>query len=329
MMNHYFMPQTAGKRFLSGFLDFIFVVVLALFLYVPSQIIADNSGAATVNMEIGLTALYSGLFTFDAADNRIHEVSEEADFPKALYTFYVDKRHPESNELQRGFSPILVEGKLFNEPEDYYVVILKKGDDVTLFDFTTIDTNKPWDVPAKVDKVAEVKAFYKVEMEKAFTLLDSHPDVRKLVRQSEFYSFLTIAASYLLSALILVIIVPLFLKDKTTLGKLVTKTIVLNRYGYKMTVLQGIVRNFSVFLFSFTFFFMPFHIISFFMSLLSKSKKSLFDRLSDTLVADKKTSLVFADVQEETIYRKALAQRLIEVERRKAESRREEMAAKK
>lgn len=327
-MNHYFVSQTTGKRFLAGFLDFVFVVILALFLFVPAQVIADNSGAAAVNMEIGLTALYSGLFKLDAEDNRIHEVSEDADLPEALYTFYVDKRHPDRDELQRGFSPILVDGKDFNEPEDYYVVILGKGDAVTLFDFTIIDVNKPWDVPALPGQETAVKTFYQTEIETAFTLLDNHPKVRELVRRSEFYSFMTIASSYLLSALILIVFIPLFLKDKATLGKLVTKTVVVNHYGYKMTNLQAIVRNFSVFLFSFTFFFMPFHIISFFLSMFSKTKRSLYDRLSDTLVADKKTTLVFDNVQDETIYRKELAQRLIEVERRKSEARREELDAK-
>ena len=77
------------------------------------------------------------------------------------------------------------------------------------------------------------------------------------------------------------------------------------------------------FSFSYVFFFMPFMLISTFMFMLSKEKKSLFDFLTATRVADKNTSLIFTNAEEEAKYRKELAGRLIEVEKRKAKNRQE------
>jgi hypothetical protein len=61
------------------------------------------------------------------------------------------------------------------------------------------------------------------------------------------------------------------------------------------------------------------------MTLFSKKQLSMYDHLVATLVADKKATLVFKDVNEETKYRKELAQRLIAVDKRKAESREERL----
>ncbi len=328
-MNHYFVRQTNGKRFLAGFLDFVIVVVLAIFLYVPATMIGESAGYADTLTEIGLIAVYSGLFEVNEETGGIKQVVAEEKLPKALYTFYVDKKHPTSGELQRGYSPILKSEASFNTVDDYYDFVLLRGKAETIFDFTTIDSETPWDVKAISGKENEVKTFYEKEILKAEGLLDRHERVVYLIRKAELMLFYMVAASYLISALLLIIILPMVLPNNVTLGKLITKTTVVNDLGFKTTFLQANMRNLAIFFFSFMFFFIPFLLVSLFMMFLSKEGKSLFDRLTATRVADFKASLIFANVNEETVYRKELANRLIKIERQKEASRAEEEKARK
>ena len=328
-MNHYFVRQTNGKRFLAGFLDFVIVVVLAIFLYVPAQMIGEQAGYANTLTEIGLIAVYSGLFEVNHETGGIKQVTEEEQRPKALYTFYVDKINTNTGALQRGYSPILRSGSEFNSADDYYDSILLRGNDETLFDFTTIDSEKPWDIPVIAGKEAAAKTFYENEILKAETLLDSHERVVFLIRKAERMLFYMIAGSYLLAAILLIILLPLVLPNSVTLGKLITKSVVVNDLGFKTTFLQVNMRNLAIFFFSFIFFFVPFLLVSIFMMFLSKEGKSLFDRLSATRVADKNASLLFKDINEETAYRKNLAKSLIQIDRQKEASRAEEEKARK
>lgn len=324
-MNHYVVKQTAGKRFLAGFLDTIFVIILALFLYIPARTIVDNNGLIEVFVKITQIQLKSGLYDVEGIDNAVPYIINDVEkFPKALYTFYVDE-NLETGEIERGYADILVEGHEYNTAEDYYVVILGKGREDSLFTFDAINSEAPWEVPFKEGKQEAVKQFYTDEIEKAHQHLDYHEVVVPLIIKAERLIFYAMAGSYLTSALILIVIIPNFRKDKVTFGKVITGTIVLNRLGYKMSVLQANMRNFAIFIFSFVFFFVPFHLISFAMTLFSKNQLSMYDHLVATLVADKKATLVFKDINEETKYRKELAQRLIAVDKRKAESREERL----
>lgn len=326
-MNHYFVRQTNGKRFLAGFLDFVIVVVLAIFLYVPATMIGENAGYAETLTEIGLIAVYSGLFEVNEETGGIKQVVAEEQLPKALYTFYVDKKHPTTGELQRGYSPILKSDASFNTADDYYDFVLLRGKAETIFDFSTIDSENPWDIKAISGKESAVKTFYEQEILKAEGLLDRHERVVFLIRKAERILFYMIAGSYLIATLLLIIILPMMLPNNVTLGKIITKTVVVNDLGFKTTFLQANMRNLAIFFFSFMFFFIPFLIISLFMMFLSKEGKSLYDRLTATRVADFKASLIFANVNEETIYRKELANRLIKIERQKEASRAEEEKA--
>ncbi|OQC09931.1 MAG: RDD family protein [Tenericutes bacterium ADurb.Bin087] len=321
-MNHYVVKQTMGKRFLAGLLDTIIVIVVALFIYIPAQIIAEKNGLNQALGDIYILTIKSGLY-----DLKGDIIKDDELYPKALYTFYVDQ-NIETGEYERGYSALLVEGHEYNTAEDYYTVILGKGKEDTLFTFATIDEEAPWAVPIKSGQEEAAKQFYRTEIEKAHQHLDYHPAAIALIKKVETILFITIGSSYLISAFLMIVIVPNFRKDKVTLGKVITGTIVLNRLGYKMSVLQANMRNFAIFIFSFGFFFVPFHLISFILAFFSKTKRSMYDHLAATLVADKKATLVFNDVNEETKYRKELAQRLIAVDKRKAESREERLKEK-
>ena len=167
----------------------------------------------------------------------------------------------------------------------------------------------------------EVKAFYKTEVAKAHTLFNKHELIDPLYTKHYTYYFITVFGTFYLSAFILTVLLPLAFKDKATLGKKVTGTIVVNSLGYKVKNTQAFFRNLAIFFFSYVFFFMPFHLISFMLGMFSKNNASMYDRLAVTIVADKKTSLVFRNVDEEAAYRKKLAGQLLEIERRKKEAR--------
>ncbi len=316
-MNHYVVKQTSGKRFLAAFFDVIFIGLLSLLTYVPILYITNYAGWGSVAFQMYNHGLRSGLYAANELEG-LNEINDNALLPKALYTFYVDTFDDDGNVI-RGFAPLLVdEAKAYNSVEDYYVVILKKGSAETLFDFST-DPAVPYEVPVLAGKSLEARSFYQQEIRKAHTLFNEHPDILPLYAAHYRFMFLTLGGAYLSAAFILIVLLPLFLRDKVTLGKVVTKTIVLNKIGFKMTKTQAFFRNLALFFFSYVFFFMPFHIISFLLNVFTKNEASLYDRLAATLVADKKTTLVFNDAYDEAVYRKELAGQLLEIERRKAE----------
>lgn len=323
-MHEYIVKQSSGKRFLAGLLDFVFVLLLSLLISWPLDLILAplNYGYNnTYKMERDATLLYSELYEGDIATGQIAVIGEAEKYPKALYHFYVDKRHPETNALQRGYSPILDPAKdantSFNDVEDYYIFILGKGKETTLFSFTTIDAERPWDVPAKSGQEQAAGTFYEEEFEKALMHLASHERFSYLTSRVLAISTGKVIGVYLFAAAILVLIVPLFLRNSVTLGKLVTKTTLSDQNGFKLKKARGFYRNLAMFIFSYGFFFLPFHVISLMLSIFSKSKQSLFDYLGGTIVVDDKSSLVFTSENDLFAYRKKLARILIDQDRQK------------
>lgn len=313
-MNHYAVRQTSGKRFLAGFLDFIMTAFLAVLLYVPVLAITNYAGWGEVAVELYYHGLYSGLYDANEVQG-LNEINDPERLPEALYNFYVDDRTI-NGERFRGYAPILVAGKDFNDAEDYYVVILKKDSPDSLFDFSA-PLEKPYKIPAKAGQEDAVKAFYVEEIADAHQLFNELPVIENLYIRHYRFLFITVFSAYTLAALSLNVFLPLVLKKKVTLGKIFTKTIVLNQLGYDAKKSQLFMRNLAVFLFSYVFFFMPFHIISFGLGLMSKDHRSLYDRLALTMVADQDKTLTFASVYDEEKYRKELAGQLLAIKRQK------------
>lgn len=329
-MNHYFKRQTSGKRFLSGLLDLVFVLLLSVFLYVPAVHITNAAGWAESYQELYKYGATSGLYKQNDMGG-LDTINEYEDMPKALYLFYVD--HPDEHGVPfRGYSPLLTDDpKNYNSADDFYDVILRRGKLDTLFNFPLFESGsyEPYNVPQLSGKTNEVETFLFNEMEKAYGAFNEYPIVNQLLFDNYRYQAVTIAMTYLTSALILIVLLPLILKDKVTLGKLVTKTIVLDRFGYKIKPGRAFARNLSVFLLSFVFFVLPFHIVSFLFGMFGKKKESLFDMIAFTIVADKNDTIAFRNVSEENAHRKRLAQSLLTIEQRKAENRQVEIAEKK
>lgn len=316
-MNRYIVKQTSGKRFLSGFLDVIFVFILSVFLYTPAAAISTYAGWGETAYRLYYHGAMSGLYDTNELEG-LNEIREESRLPKALYDFYVDHENSEG-ELERGYAPILVTNHEFNTAEDYYIVVLGKDREDTLFDFGAPRDNE-YDIPVLAGNENDAKAFYQQEIARAHTFFNNHPLIEPLYVSHFKFLFLTVIGTYLSAVLILTILLPLAFKDKVSLGKIITKTIVVNSYGYRAKKSQMFLRNVAIFIFSYTFFFMPFHLISFFLAMFSKNNASMFDLLTVTLVADKNRSLVFLNATDEAIYRKKLAGQLLEIERRKKEN---------
>ncbi len=326
-MHEYVKPQSDGKRILAGFLDIVFTIVLAILLFLPLEAISQPLGYGFYNeykVELYATLIYSELYEVKDNTGVINLVTEPEKFPKALYNFYVDKRHPTTNELQRGFSPLLNPAKQnlsnsYNTAEDYYVFILQKDSEDTLFHFFNIDEERPWLLPVKDGNEAAAKAFYQEQFLRAHEQFGGHPRVILLNNKVNRIDFIKYVLAFYLAALLLVMIVPLFLDNYVTLGKKITKTAYLSEKGFKITRKQGLLRNGAMFIFGYLFFFMPFHLISLLLSVLTKSRRSIYDFFAATVVVTTNGSLFFADEHELKVYRKRFAQILIEQQKRKRE----------
>lgn len=331
-MHRFAVRQTDGKRILAGFLDFVFVLVLSVFIFWPIEAIAVSLNYGYNNsyqMELDATLLYSELYEGNPETGEIAIIDDVNKYPKALYNFYVDKKHPVTNELQRGYAPILDPSKValpnsFNTAEDYYIYVLGKDTVTTIFDFSVIDESFPWEITIKSGKEKAATTFYEERFMDALNLLTEHERVGFLTLKTTTIAATKILIIYLIAATILVLILPLFFSDRVTLGKLVTKTTISDTNGFKATKGQGALRNVAMFIFSYVFFFMPFHLISLIASVVRKNKQSLYDYLSRTVVLNKEKSLVFANETDLLQYQKKLAKILIEQEKRKTKRLEEE-----
>ena len=136
---------------LAGFLDFLFVVFLAFFLFYPINALAENFDYDYMNThKIKLiVAMHESKLYYTNEKGALVYVEEYAETPKALYGFYVDKVDENTGETKRGYSPILSEEKkgqsdVYNTEEDYYAY-LQAASGEALFDFT-VPRENGWDI---------------------------------------------------------------------------------------------------------------------------------------------------------------------------------------
>lgn len=332
-MHEYIVKQTEGKRMLAGFLDFLFVVFLAFFLFYPINALAENFDYDYMNThKIKLiVAMHESKLYYTNEKGALVYVEEYAETPKALYGFYVDKVDENTGETKRGYSPILSEEKkgqsdVYNTEEDYYAY-LQAASGEALFDFT-VPRENGWDIKIIEGNESLAETFYMEQLEIAFTLFETHPEISALYLKTQYIDFILMVVLYLLSAVLLILLLPIVLPNGVTLGKLMTKTAIVRQNGYKMTRLHSFYRNFVMFLFSYVFVFLPFHLISMMMFIFSKKHQSLYDFITFTQVIEKEKSIIFKSEHDYLVYRKKLAQILIEQEKNKQKVQEEEINAK-
>lgn len=274
-------------------------------------------GAAFLTNSIGMVtghAIYSGLY-IDNGLNGYDVTTDTNKMPEAIYTFYVDKVNSQGEPV-RGLSPILVEGNTFNSAEDYYVVILGKGSETTIFDFSkVIPTDKPFEV-AKKDSVTDktVADFYTNKYTTAINQYLQNPDVSYYVKKTQEGTILSVVTAILFGILLIIVVLPLFNKNGVTLGEMIMKTTVSNKFGFKVNKGQALIRGIASVLINYFGAFLLINLVSFGFILFSKKKQSLVDLLAATLVLDKQNSLIFADVDALRIYNNRLKDAEEEIE---------------
>lgn len=335
-INKKFKQKTPFMRVIAGFLDAVSVVVLGLFVVTIAGLpIANEMGLRDAATFIRLIRYTSALYVQDE-NTALHPISDQEKLPEALYTFYVDvPLTGERIEGTRGYSPLLDKSKAnlpdpYNTPEDYYVFVLLKNDPNTIFDFSVpINPSTPWMVSPKAGQAENLSSFYQAQYQVALTELKANPTFAKAANQADTLTFGAFGFSYVFSALVMIVIFPLFTKDGVTLGKKMTGATIANNQGYKLTKPQALLRGFSAFLLYYLLFFLPISFVSLIIMLFHKQQKSFVDFIAITVVLDKKNSVVYRDASEEKYYNIILAKQVVKSQLRDHDYEKEKLNAKK
>ena len=305
-------------RVLAAVIDlvitFIIMSFVAVFIAFP---VANNLGLRQAAYETTVITTLSGLYELDS-DNSYVEIKDEEKFPKALYAFYVDRYDEENQEYVRGYSPLLNESdsKNYNSVDDYYDFILDRGADGSPFDFSVaLDEESPWQVAIKPGFEFSAERFYILAFDNALDELYRYPDLVNATYEFIGISLVTLAVSFIVSALPLMLIVPLLNKDGVSLGKLLTNTTMANKYGYNLTKQQAFFRGLTGFLLYYLLFIIPISLVSM-LFMFSKKGKSLADIVAFTVVLDKKKSVIYRDASEEKYYNIRRAKNLVKIRHR-------------
>jgi len=294
-----FARQSPPMRLVGGLLDAVFVLVLAAIIAFAGGIpLANNAGMKRASMTVTATLYLSGLYEVNENDSVV--VIDEIDkYPSALYNYYVD-RVDENLQLVRGLSPLLDSSKSFNSVDDYYDHILLRNELDTPFDFTVaIDEATPWIVAVKEGKNVAARSLYRDNFTRALDYLFLNETLVEATYIFYQLFFIALTGSFVIAALILIVLLPLITKDGASLGKRFTKTTLANKYGYRLTKVQTLYRGLSGFLLYYLLFILPIGFVSLLMMALTKSQSSLVDRISLSVVLDKNASVIYANAAEE------------------------------
>lgn len=309
--------KNGAVRVIASLLDFVFVAILASILSVTIGFpIANKLGLSNAAGEATILIARSRLYELDE-DNSYVVITNQSKYPQAIYGFYVDLFDDETGEYVRGVSPLLKEdsGATFNSLDDYYDVILKRGQEETLFDFSVTPEN-PWEVMVLEGKEDAAKAFYVDAFNTALNQFYRHED---LVRHTNNFiggNIATVVISFIVAALPLYLLVPVLNKDGVTLGKLLTNTTVVNKYGYSLTKQQALFRGLTGFVLYYLLFILPLGFISLVLIAFTKKEKTLTDYVAYTVVIDKKRSIYYRDATEEKYYNIRRAKSLVQIRKR-------------
>ncbi|MBQ9731109.1 MAG: RDD family protein [Bacilli bacterium] len=148
---------------------------------------------------------------------------------------------------------------------------------------------------------AELNDFYLESLEKAERKFYDNDLIIKYTQTITLVSWLTIMISSVISITIFFLLFPLFLKNGSTLGKMVFGLGLTNKKGYSVKKIQIVIRFLVFLLFEFILSIFMFGLpllVSFTMTVFSKKGVSLHDYFALTIVVDAKSSPIYRTEEE-------------------------------
>lgn len=171
-------------------------------------------------------------------------------------------------------------------------------------------------VPKATSAAQDVNIYLQKQLEPALNgIFYKIPSIYKIVSEYNFFYALSFVSSGIISAFLVYVVLPLFLKDGRTLGKKLFNLCLANSDGYKMHNTQLLMRvmPMSVLLLSgilpiYTDYFyiilacLVIFLVSFTLSMASPKRSSLHDFCARTIVVDAKSSILFENEMQEEAY---------------------------
>ncbi len=191
-----------------------------------------------------------------------------------------------------------------------------------------LETEDPYDVTLAPDyqgeldnvKLAELKAYFAGEKNQgvyyeAVTHFSAQPRFLELSAKLGMIRYISFLPSFILSPLIFFFLIPVFVPNGKTIGKLIAKTAVLSKDGYKAKKLN-IILHYACLTLVWELLLLPntgmgimsmmlIFLIDYMALILSKKNQSLHDKIAGTMGVNSKESVWFADEETALAYAKS------------------------
>ena len=315
--NHKIIPANLVKRTIAGLIDFglNFLITMSLFAFVALPISNQFFSGNELASQIVEVQIESHLFTLNDETGRVETLGDDA-VPEALYRYYME------TEISPTFDS--------EEIETYYIEILGKNLSGNPLDFTKpISSFTPWDI-AKKTSISDdaVDQYYRDVYQKAIADFQLSEAYQTYADPLNVLTTIDLLICLAIGSLLVYVLVPAFMQNGKTFGKVVVKIGVVNFLGYRSNKPQFLLRGISSVLVHYVGVIVALPFISYLWMIFSKKKQNLVDLLAGTLVVDEVDTVIYQNAQEQENYEKDLINRLEEVEQKRKKVVEEEDAKK-
>lgn len=273
------------KRIIAAIIDALMIIfsATALFAAAGVPIVNHYFNGNALGDEVVVIQKQSQLFRQTQVG--MMSVYTSDDYDMAVYNYYVNSH---------------ISSQMYTS-DQYYDHFLRRGQTDTLFDWAAgINAETPWEVPHLAQNSAKVQPFYKKLYQEAINDLETtHVRYIEIRKQLETMQGAAQLISLVPFVLIFIVILPLFLKNGATLGKLTMRIGHANMYGYQATRGQQAFRGVTTILIDYVGLFLALPFISAVVMTIRKDRRSLTDLIAMTVTFDNRESVVFNSANDE------------------------------
>lgn len=294
-----------GKRISAYLIDIVIVFVIGLLAFISIDGIYSHSAAGKkANEDLFTLRKDSGLFFLDYDTKQttylhfdINEPNNETIYLSRLEHFYTFENS--------GF--IYERSAYYKEdvPFDYYRMVLKMGDESSLFTFSDDGAGNILYRYRESLSNSERDAAWRGVYQVALLDLQKNPTYVKAEKVLKDFVVINLALSSFIGTIVPWLLIPLFVGHGRSVGKFMTGLAVVNKEGYQVSKGQVVIR-FLVFAIvetalNFHLFFIPLFLTSGILTI-THNNRAFHDLVSKTYVVNARTSRIFKNKDDEEAF---------------------------
>lgn len=291
------------KRLLSSLIDLALIAGITCLFYfcVFSKVVANVQHFDTLNETIRNEQANSHLYQNDKTIIENIPNAGENELKEPIEQFYADYLHQKDEKINKYWYAVYVlhlEDKL----NQYEGVTYPE---VVLFEWETVDLHNPTWTKKTSYSQTDFDGFYRSSFGTAVYQLQQTEPIKGALTTMAWGNMRAVLYASLVGTIIPCFIVPISLKNGKTVGKLITKLVVLTDEGYEYQRYKHIFRYLAFYfleVFGAVFTIGLTLILTCSLALFTKKKRALHDYVAFSVVADEERSVFYRDEEEEKMY---------------------------